>query len=74
LKYHPIENPNQGRSVAKLFDETPQSLAFIPILLHQLLQLTKHFKASRAISDAQVDISFRYQNFCFGVKYKLIFW
>lgn len=42
LKYHPIENPNQGRSIAKLFDDIPQSLAFISDLTRKLLQQTKH--------------------------------
>lgn len=42
LKYHPIENPNQGRSVAKLFDEIPSNLAIIHDLTHKLLQQTKH--------------------------------
>lgn len=42
LKYHPIENPNQGRSIAKLFDEIPQNLGFILDLVHKLSQQTKH--------------------------------
>lgn len=42
LKYHPIENPNQGRSIAKLFDDVPQSLEFISDLIRKLSQQDKH--------------------------------
>ncbi len=42
MKYHPIENPNQGKSVAKLFDELPKNLNFLQHLMNELLQKQKH--------------------------------
>jgi len=42
LKYHLIENPNQGRSVAKLFEEIPKNIEFLLPLIINLLQQTKH--------------------------------
>jgi len=44
LKYNPIENPNQGRSIAKLFEETPKQLSFIPQLIEQLLEHDEFFR------------------------------
>lgn len=37
LKYNPIENPNQGRHITKLFNETPKNLSFILQLIEALL-------------------------------------
>jgi uncharacterized phage protein (TIGR02220 family) len=42
LKYHPIENPNQGRSIANLFEETPKNLGFMMNLIGELLKQQKH--------------------------------
>jgi uncharacterized phage protein (TIGR02220 family) len=42
LKYHPIENPNQGRSIANIFEETPKDLIFITNLIEKLLEQKKH--------------------------------
>src|SRR5262245_57907907 len=42
LKFHPIENPNQGRSIEKLFDEVPKNLKFRQQLITKLLQQTRH--------------------------------
>lgn len=38
LKFNPIENPNQGRSIAKLFDEMPKNLKFIQQLINSILE------------------------------------
>lgn len=38
LKYNPIENPNQGKSIAKLFEETPRNLRFFSELINSLLE------------------------------------
>lgn len=38
LKYHPIENPNQGKSIAKLYNEVPKNLSFVPQLINNLLE------------------------------------
>lgn len=42
LKYQPIENPNQGRNIVKLFNEVPKNFKCISELANQLLQQTKH--------------------------------
>ena len=42
LKYHPIENPNQGKSVVKIFEEIPRDLTFINALINKLLENDEH--------------------------------
>lgn len=44
IKYNPIENPNQGRSIAKLFAETPKNLSFVSQLINQLLAHDEFFR------------------------------
>lgn len=38
LKYNPIENPNQGRSIAKLFHEIRKDVNFISHLINNLIE------------------------------------
>ena len=42
LKYHPIDNPNQGKSIVNIFEETPKDLIFIIDLVNKLLEQNKH--------------------------------
>lgn len=42
LRYNTIDNPNQGKSVAKLFSEIPKNLIFISQLINKLLEYEKH--------------------------------
>jgi uncharacterized phage protein (TIGR02220 family) len=46
LKYHPIENPNQAKSIEAIFNKVPCGLFFIPQLVTSLLRQEKHFRAS----------------------------
>lgn len=44
LKYHPIENPNQAKSIEAIFTKIPCKLFFIPELVSSLLTQDKHFR------------------------------
>lgn len=44
LKHNPIENPNQGKSIKKLFDEVPKQCIFISQLLIALKKYNKYFE------------------------------
>ena len=37
LKYNPVENPNQGKCIAKLFSHVPADTEFLPLLAEKLL-------------------------------------
>lgn len=42
LKFNPIENPNQGKSIAKIFEEIPKNLSFLPQLIQKILEQNEH--------------------------------
>lgn len=44
LKYNPIENPNQGKSLAKLFNDIPNKASFIPQVIDQLLVYSEYLQ------------------------------
>lgn len=42
LKHHPIENPNQGKSIAKIYNKIPKNTLFISQLANKLLEQKEH--------------------------------
>jgi len=46
LKFHPIENPNQGKSAEIIFDDIPKDLIFLPELMEKIIEHggAKHLK------------------------------
>jgi uncharacterized phage protein (TIGR02220 family) len=44
LKYNPIENPNQGKSIAKLFDDVPKNIVFSSQLINKLQEYSEYLQ------------------------------
>lgn len=42
LKWNPIENPNQGKSIKKLFEQIPETSPVFPLVINLLHQNNKH--------------------------------
>lgn len=45
LKFHPVENPNQAKSIEALFNKIPSDLFFVPELIKSLITHAKHLKS-----------------------------